>query len=109
LGEGTVLDLFDQWQSAAKQLGAVEAKLAQLKHPSRTLAAQTQDARREWSRWTKILMSTAKNAGVSPETDALLFAPLREAMQKADARWSNSPKSTHPAPAPAKDPDPTKK
>jgi hypothetical protein len=103
LGEGTVLDLYDQWQGVAKQLGAVEAKLAQLKHPTRTLAAQTQAARRAWIRWTKILMSTAENAAVSPETDALLFAPLREAMQKADARWSNSPKSTPPAPAPAKE------
>jgi hypothetical protein len=30
-------------------------------------------------------------------------------MQKAEARWSNSPKATPPTPAPAKDPDPTKK
>jgi hypothetical protein len=88
-------------------MGAVEEKRALLKHPSKTLAAQTQAARREWIRWAKILMTTAENAGISPADDALLFAPLREALQKADARWHNGPAPTPPAPAPAKAPAPT--
>ena len=46
-----------------------------------------------------------ENAGVSPETDAILFAPLREALQRADARWRNGPAPTPPAPIV----DPTKK
>lgn len=76
-------------------MGAVEEKRALLKHPSKTLAAQTQAARREWIRWTKILVTTAENAGISPADDALLFAPLREALQKNDARWHNGPAATH--------------
>ncbi len=100
LGDSTMFDLYNQWQSVSTQMGAVEEKRALLKHPSKTLAAQTQAARREWIRWTKILVTTAENAGINPADDALLFAPLREAMQKADDRWSNSPKPTPPAPAP---------
>jgi hypothetical protein len=75
-----------------------------IQQPSKSLAAQTQAARREWIRWTKILMSTAENPEVSPETEAVLFGPLREAMQRADARWSNSPAPTPPVPVA----DPTK-
>ncbi len=102
LDDSTMFDLHNQWQSVSTQMGAVEEKRALLKHPSKTLAAQTQAARREWIRWTKILVTTAENAGIGPADDALLFAPLREAMQKADDRWSNSPKPTPPAPAPSR-------
>jgi hypothetical protein len=79
-------------------MGAVEEKRALLKHPSKTLAAQTQAARREWIRWTKILVTTAENAGISPADDALLFAPLREALQKKTTRAGTTalrPRMTH--------------
>jgi len=105
LGDGTVLDLYDQWQGVSGQLGTVQGQIARLKQPSESLAAQIQSARREWIRWAKILMTTAENAKVSPETDAILFAPLREALQRADARWRNGPAPT----PPARSEDPTKK
>jgi hypothetical protein len=105
LGDGTVCDLYDQWQGVSGQLGAVQGQIARLKQPSKSLAAQIQSARREWIRWARILMSTAENAGVSAETEAVLFAPLREAQQRADARWRNGPAPTPPAPSE----DPTKK
>jgi hypothetical protein len=83
----------------------MQGQIARLKQPSKSLAAQIQSARREGIRWAKILMSTAENAGVSPETEAILFAPLREALQRAEARWRNGPSPTPPAPSE----EPTKK
>lgn len=102
IGDTTLFDLHAQYQEAAKQLGAVNEKRARLNRPSITLAAQVLAARREWIRWANVLMTTAENAGVSPATDALLFAPLREAVQRADPRWhANQAPAVAPAPAPA--------
>lgn len=100
IGDTTLFDLHDQYQRAAKQLGTVEEKRARLNRPVVSPAAQVMAARREWIRWAKILMSNAENAGLGRETDALLFAPLRELVQKADSRW-------HSGPAPAPTPSPT--
>lgn len=102
IGDTTLFDLHAEYQDAAKQLGAVDEKRARLNRPSVTPAAQVMAARREWIRWANILLTTAENAGVSPATDALLFAPLREAVQKADSRWhSNGAPAPEPAPVPA--------
>lgn len=102
IGDTTLFDLHAQYQDAAKQLGAVDEKRARLNRPSVTLAAQVLAARREWIRWANILMTTAENAGVSAETDALLFAPLREVVEKADSRWhTNGAPAQAPVPAPA--------
>jgi hypothetical protein len=97
IGDTTPFDLYGQYQEAAKQLVVVDEKRARLNQPAVTPAAQVQAARREWIHWAKILMTTAENAQVSAETDALLFAPLREAVQKADSRWHSN---GAPAPAP---------
>lgn len=102
IGDTTLFDLHAQYQQAAKQLGAVNEKRARLNRPSITPAAQVMAARREWIRWANVLMTTAENAGVSPATDALLFAPLREAVQRADPRWhANQAPAVAPAPVPA--------
>jgi hypothetical protein len=101
IGDTTVLDLHAQYQDAAKQLGAVEEKRARLNQTAVTPAAKVKAARREWIHWAKVLMTMAENAGVSAETDALLFGPLRELVQKADSRWH-----TNVAPAPAPVPSP---
>ena len=101
IGDTTLVELYTQYQDAAKQLGAVDEKRARLNRPSVTPAAQVLAARREWIRWANILLTTAENAGVSSATDALLFAPLREAVQKADSRWhSNGAPAVVPGPAP---------
>ena len=103
IGDTTLFDLHAEYQDAAKQLGAVDEKRARLNRPSVTPTAQVMAARREWIRWANVLLTTTENAGVSPETDALLFAPLREAAQKADSRWHTN---GAPAPAPAPVPVP---
>jgi hypothetical protein len=109
IGDTTLFDLHAQYQEAAKQLGAVDEKRARLNRPSITPAAQVLAARREWIHWANVLVTTAENAGVSPETDALLFAPLRETVQKADSRWhSNGAPAPAPAPAPVPAPAPAK-
>jgi hypothetical protein len=101
IGDTTLFDLYGQYQGAAKQLGVVEETRARLNQPAVTPAAQVQAARREWIRWANILMTTAENAEVSAETDALLFSPLREAVARAASRWhSNSDPAPAPAPAP---------
>jgi hypothetical protein len=107
IGDTTLFELHAQYQDAAKQLGAVVEKRARLNRPSVTPAAQVLAARREWIRWANILMTTAENAEVSPDTDALLFAPLREAVQRADSRW-HSNVAPEPAPVPAPGPDPSR-
>jgi len=82
IGDTTLFDLHAQYADAAKQLGVVEEKRARLNQPAVTPAAQVQAARREWIHWANVLMTTAENAGVNAATDALLFGPLREAVQR---------------------------
>jgi hypothetical protein len=102
IGDTTLSELHAQYQDAATQLGAVDEKRSRLNRPSVTPAAQVLAARREWIRWANLLMTNAEHAGLSPETDALLFAPLRGLVQKADSRWhSNGAPAPVPGPAPA--------
>jgi 23S rRNA pseudoU1915 N3-methylase RlmH len=107
IGDTTLFDLHARYRETAKQLGAVDEKRARLNRPSVTPAAQILAARREWIRWTKILMTMAENADVSPETDALLFGPLREAVQKSASRW-RATIAPEPAPVPEPAPEPSK-
>ena len=107
LGDHTLLDLYNQWQDAAKQLGALEEQRAHLGQAAATPAAQYQAARRDWIRWANVLTETAENAEVDAATDALLFSPLRAALQRANSRWKSgatqpaSPVATPPATQPA--------
>jgi len=101
VGDMTLLDLYNPYLDAAKQLGAVDEKRARLNQPAVTPAAQVQSARREWIRWANILLSAAGHADLDADTDALLFSPLREALQRADSRWHTK---IAPAPVPAPTP-----
>ncbi len=97
VGEGTLLDLVNQWIDAGRRLGVLEEQRGRLDRPAATPAAQVQAARRRWIRWANILLTTAENAGVSTAVDTLLFGPLRAAAQNASSRWG---RHDEPAPAP---------
>lgn len=103
VGDMTLFDLYSQYQETAKQLGAVDEKRARLNQPAVTPAAQVQAVRRQWIRWANILVDTAANADLDAETDALLFGPLREMVERANSRWH-----TKIAPAAAPVPTPVK-
>jgi hypothetical protein len=106
IGDGTVLDLVNRYLDVGKQLGAVAEQRARLERPATSQAAQAQAARREWIRWTNILVATAENAEVPPEVDTLLFSALRAAVDAARPRWGNHGDAPAPAPVPAPGPSP---
>jgi hypothetical protein len=103
IGERTVLDLYQQWQEVAGQLGNVASERALLSKPAQSQASQVQNARRQWARWVSLFVETAGHAELAPETDTLLFAGLRTAVEAAKGRWHTR---TEPGPGPA--PTPTK-
>lgn len=101
VGERTVFDIYQEWQTVAGQLGEVTAQRALLSSPVRSQATQLQSARREWARWVSLFLETARHIDLDPGTDDLLFAGLRAAVQSAKGRWRSQPSPEPPVPAPA--------
>lgn len=97
----TLFDGYQQWQSAAKQLGALEEERAHLTMTSPSLASELRTARYAWVRVAKLLLANAEVAEIDKATDELLFSPLRAAERAAASRIHSKP------PAPAPNPPPT--
>ncbi len=85
-----LLDLVQEWQSVAKQMGQLEDERARLL-PGSTPAADITKARLAWVRVMNALVANAELAGIDEATDHLLFAPLRAAEQAASNRGKRKP------------------
>jgi hypothetical protein len=112
LHDQNLFDLVQQWLAAAKQLGDLEEQKARLAETPPTLASEVQAARMTWVRTVNLFVANAQAAELDPDTDKLLFAPLRAAERASESRIKPRPApapAPAPAAAPAKEPAPTSK
>jgi hypothetical protein len=78
VGDMTLLDLYNPYLDAAKQLGAVDEKRARLNQPAVTPAAQVQSARREWDPLGQHSAQRGRARGLGcGHGRALVLAPAR--------------------------------
>ena len=100
LHKTNLLELYNQWQTVARQLGDLEKERAGLAQGSPSPARETYAARLTWLRLTKTFLSNAEVAGLDAETDNLLFSALHAAEQAAESRIRDGRPQPAPAPTP---------
>ena len=104
LHDKNLSDLVDAWLACAQRLGQLEEERARLGAPIGATAAQVNSARLQWVRVANALVANAELAGLDPDTDRLVFAPLRAAERTANGRKRSrdplpEPQPTAPTPA----------
>jgi hypothetical protein len=105
LHEGTLLDYYDRWQAAAKQLDDLEEERATLTKTSPSVAFELRAARNAWVRMTRVLLTNAEVAGIDAATDDLLFSTLRSAERAASSRLRSNQPVVPPPVTPGTGPD----
>ncbi len=92
---------FDEWIQLGQRLGDLEKEKARLLPPeSAGLQANLVAARNKWLRTVNLFLAFAEASEIDPDTDHLIFSPLRAIEAKADKRGPQTPE-THPDPTPA--------
>lgn len=78
----------DEWIQLGAKLGSLEIEKSRLNSNESTTAtgAALVNARNKWLRTVNLFLAVAEASELDPETDALVFGPLRMAESRADRR-----------------------
>ncbi len=101
-GSGRPLSAFiDEWIALGKQLGELEDERGRLPSPSPdapSASATLLASRNQWVRVVNAFIANGAVAELDPETDRLIFGPLRDAEKRAARRARTTTAKDPPAP-----------
>ncbi len=85
-GGATLADAVDAWLAAGDRLGRLEAEKARLAAAVPTLAGRVFEARNRWIRVANAMVVNADLVDLTEERRRIIFGPLQDAEDKAEAR-----------------------
>lgn len=99
VGQGSLMDRVNVWLAAGDRLGALEEERGRLEAAQGpSFGARAVAARNGWIRAVNALIAVAELAELDPNTDRVVFGPLRDAETKAEQRAARRVAANTPEP-----------